>query len=313
MVKIVEVGPRDGLQNESATIPTGTKVAFVDALSGTGVGEIEVSAFVAPRKVPQLGDAGEVFRRIRRRAGVVYSALVPNEQGLDRALAAGVDKAAIFTAASETFNRKNINTSVEGSLQRFQPLMRRARSLGLPVRGYVSTAFWCAFEGRIAPQAVVDLTERLFDLGIDEVSISDTIGKAAPKEVARLLDLLLPRVAPERIAVHFHDTYGRGIPNVLQSWTFGIRTFDASVGGLGGCPFAPGATGNVATEDVVKALAGAGAAMRVDRAQLDQARRLLDPFLTGKPGHMPEGVSPSCMTCSFFDGEKCCNREQVAG
>jgi len=312
MVNIVEVGPRDGLQNESATIPTEAKVAFVDALSGTGVGEIEVSAFVAPRKVPQLGDAGEVFRRIRRRAGVVYSALVPNEQGLDRALAAGVDKAAIFTAASETFNRKNINTSVEGSLQRFQPLMRRARALGLPVRGYVSTAFWCAFEGRIAPEAVVDLTERLFDLGIDEVSISDTIGKAAPDEVARLFDLLLPKVPPERIAVHFHDTYGRGIPNVLQSWNFGIRTFDASVGGLGGCPFAPGATGNVATEDVVEALAGTGAAVSVDHAQLDRARRLLDPFLDKKPPHMPERVSPACMTCPFFDGEKCCRREGFA-
>lgn len=313
MVNIVEVGPRDGLQNESATIPTETKVAFVDALSGTGVGEIEVSAFVAPRKVPQLGDAGEVLRRIRRRKGVVYSALVPNEQGLDRALTAGVDKAAIFTAASETFNRKNINTSVEGSLQRFRPLMRRARSQGLPVRGYVSTAFWCAFEGRIAPEAVVDLTERLFDIGIDEVSISDTIGKAAPEEVARLLDLLLPRVAAERIAVHFHDTYGRGIPNVLQSWAFGIRTFDASVGGLGGCPFAPGATGNVATEDVVAALAGTGADVRVDRTQLDRAGSLLDPFLNRKPRPMPEGVSPACMTCPHFDGEKCCNRERVAG
>jgi hydroxymethylglutaryl-CoA lyase len=313
MVKIVEVGPRDGLQNESATIPTEAKVAFVDALSGTGVGEIEVSAFVSPRKVPQLGDAGDVFRRIRRREGVVYSALVPNEQGLDRALAAGVDKAAIFTAASETFNRKNINTSVEGSLQRFQPLMRRARALGLPVRGYVSTAFWCAFEGRIAPEAVVDLTERLFDLGIDEVSISDTIGKAAPEEVARLLDLLLPKVAPERIAVHFHDTYGRGIPNVLQSRAYGIRTFDASVGGLGGCPFAPGATGNVATEDVVAALAGTGAAVKVDRAQLEQARALLDPFLSKAPRHMPEGVSPACKNCPFFDGEKCCRRERVAG
>jgi hydroxymethylglutaryl-CoA lyase len=313
MINIVEVGPRDGLQNESATIPTETKVALVDALSGTGVGEIEVSAFVAPHKVPQLGDAGDVFRRIRRREGVVYSALVPNEQGLDRALAAGVDKAAIFTAASETFNRKNINTSVEGSLQRFQPLMRRARSLGLPVRGYVSTAFWCAFEGRIAPEAVVDLTERLFDLGVEEVSISDTIGKAAPEEVARLLDLLLPKVAPERIAVHFHDTYGRGIPNVLQSLTFGIQTFDASVGGLGGCPFAPGATGNVATEDVVAALAGSGAAVKVDRAQLGQARALRDPFLNKTPRHMPEGVSPACTSCAFFDGEKCCRRERVAG
>ena len=313
MVNIVEVGPRDGLQNESATIPTETKVAFVDALSGTGVGEIEVSAFVAPRKVPQLGDAGEVLRRIRRRKSVVYSALVPNEHGLDRALAAGVDKAAIFTAASETFNRKNINTSVEGSLQRFRPLMRRARSQGLPVRGYVSTAFWCAFEGRIAPEAVVDLTERLFDIGIDEVSISDTIGKAAPEEVARLLDLLLPRVAAERIAVHFHDTYGRGIPNVLQSWAFGIRTFDASVGGLGGCPFAPGATGNVATEDVAAALAGAGADVKVDRTQLERAGSLLDPFLNRKPRPMPEGVSPACMTCPHFDGEKCCSRERVAG
>ena len=312
MVNIVEVGPRDGLQNESATIPTEAKVAFVDALSGTGVGEIEVSAFVAPRKVPQLGDAGEVFRRIDRRKGVVYSALVPNEQGLDRALAAGVDKVSVFTAVSETFNRRNINTSVEGSLQRFRPLMRRARSMGLPVRGYVSTAFWCAFEGRIAPQAVVDLTERLFDIGIEEVSVSDTIGKAAPEEVARLLDLLLPRVAPERIAVHFHDTYGRGIPNVLQSWAYGIQTFDASVGGLGGCPFAPGATGNVATEDVVQALAGAGADVGVDRTQLARAGSLLDPFLNKEPRQMPEGVFPACTTCPFFDGEKCCGRERVA-
>lgn len=313
MVNIVEVGPRDGLQNESARIPIEAKVAFVDALSGSGVGEIEVSAFVAPGRVPQLGDAGEVFRRITRREGVVYSALVPNEQGLDRALAAGVDKVAVFTAASETFNRRNINTSVEGSLVRFRPLIRRARDLGLPVRGYVSTAFWCPFEGRIAPAAVVGLTERLFETGIDEVSVSDTVGKAAPDEVARLLDALLPRVAPERIAVHFHDTYGRGIPNVLQSWNFGIRTFDASVGGLGGCPFAPGATGNVATEAVVEALAGAGAAVAVDRTELARAARLLGPFLQKAPHPWPPGLSPACAACPFFDGEKCCGKEGAAG
>ena len=313
MLRIVEVGPRDGLQNEHVTVPTDAKVAFVNALTETGVDEIEVSAFVSPRKVPQLGDAGEVFRRISRKDGVVYSALVPNLQGLERAVSAGVDKVSVFTAASETFNRKNINTTTEGSLQRFQPLIRRARKLGLPVRGYISTAFWCAFEGKIPRQNVVDLTQRLVDMGVDEVSLSDTIGKAAPEEVARLLDDILPKVATDQIAVHFHDTYGKGVANVLKSWSYGIRTFDASVGGLGGCPFAPGATGNVATEAVVNALLGKGAAVAVDIAKLANARRNLDPFLMERRRTVPADGSIACALCEFNKGDVCCGRLDARG
>jgi len=271
-IRIVEVGARDGLQNETAPVPTETKIAFVDALSGTGVDEIEVSAFVSPRWVPQLGDAEEVFRRISRRQDVAYSALVPNEKGLERALEAWVDKVSVFTAASETFNRKNINTSIGGSIRRFLPVVEGARGAGLSVRGYVSTAFWCAFEGKIAPEATVDVVERLVDLGVHEVSISDTIGKASPDEVQKLLDLLLPRLSSDRIAMHFHDTYGRGVENVLASWSYGLRIFDASVGGLGGCPYAPGATGNVATEAIVEALEGEGETVGVDLRGLTQAR-----------------------------------------
>jgi len=308
MVKIVEVGPRDGLQNETAAVPTDAKVSFVDALSATGVSEIEVSAFVSPRKVPQLGDAADVFRRIHREEGVVYSALVPNLQGLDGAFAARVDKVAVFTAVSETFNRRNINTSVAGSLQRFRPVVKGAKQEGLPVRGYLSTAFWCAFEGQIAPEAAVDLAERLVDMGVDEVSISDTIGKATPDEVARLLDRLLPKIPADRIAVHFHDTYGRGVVNTLRSWEFGIRTFDASVGGIGGCPFAPGATGNVATEAVVTALMKKGAEMVVNIEKLGLARNRMDEFLRADRRTLPDRESQACAVCEHFTGEGCCRQ-----
>jgi hydroxymethylglutaryl-CoA lyase len=307
-IKIVEVGPRDGLQNETATVPTEAKVAFVNALSQTGVGEIEVSAFVSPRWVPQLGDAQDVFGKIIRKPGVVYSALVPNEKGLDRAIAAGVEKISVFTAASETFNRKNINTSGAGALRRFRPLIERARVAGLPVRGYVSTAFWCPFEGKISPQATAAVVQKLFEAGVDEVSISDTVGKAVPEEVARLLDCLLPAYAAERIAVHFHDTYGRGVANVLASWSYGIRIFDASCGGIGGCPFAPGATGNVATESVVKALEKEGQRVDVDLKQLSQARHLLDPFLDERHRTLPAGGSHACTVCEFYRRDVCCGR-----
>ena len=310
MIKIVEVGPRDGLQNETATVPTDTKVAFVNALSETGVEEIEVSAFVSPHKVPQLSDAGDVFRKIRRKDGVLYSALVPNELGLERAVAAKVDRISLFTAASETFNRKNINTSVEGSLKRFRPIVKRAMRMGLPIRGYLSTAFWCAFEGRIPPLAVVDLAQKLTDMGVGEVSISDTIGKATPDEVAKLLDALLPRVAPEQIAMHFHDTHGRAVANVLKSRTYGIQIFDASVGGLGGCPFAPGAAGNVATESVVEALTGQGEAVGVDIDKLLRARELLDPFLLEERRQLPGPGSLVCEACEFYGGEACCKPEK---
>jgi len=307
-MKIVEVAPRDGLQNETAPVPTGAKIAFVDALSATGVSEIEVSAFVSPRRVPQLGDAQEVFRSISRNDSVVYSALVPNERGFDRAMEVQVDKVSVFTAVSETFNRKNINTSIDGSIQRFLPVVERARSERLPVRGYVSTAFWCAFEDKIPPEGVVGVVEKLLDIGIDEVSISDTIGKASPDEVKRLLDLLLPRISSDRIAMHFHDTYGRGVENVLASWLYGIRIFDASVGALGGCPFAPGATGNVATEAVVKAIEGKGEKVGIDLQKLSQARRLLDPFLIEDRRSLPKDGSPACAACQFSKAAVCCRR-----
>lgn len=309
MIKIIEVGPRDGLQNETAIVPAKAKVAFVDALSQSGVSEIEVSAFVSPKSVPQLKDAATVFENIRRDKGVVYSALVPNIKGFERAVAAGADKISVFTAVSETFNRKNINSTIDGSLDRFRPVIGPAKKKGLPVRGYISTAFWCAFEGKIAPGAVVELSLRLMDMGVDELSVSDTIGKAAPDEVAELLDLLLPRVPAECLAVHFHDTYGRGIDNVLKSVSYGIRSVDASAGGLGGCPFAPGATGNVATEDVVEALVKAGETVNVDIEKLTRAKELLTPYLQAKPHIPPAPTSRACTTCEFFKGERCCGRQ----
>ena len=311
MIKIVEVGPRDGLQNEAATIPTDTKVAFVNALSESSVSEIEVSAFVSPRRVPQLSDADDVFRKISRRNDVLYSALVPNEKGLDRAISAGVDKICVFTAASETFNLRNINKSIESSILLFRPVVKRAHSVSLPVRGYISTAFWCAFEGKISPDTVSEVVERLCDIGVDEVSVSDTIGKASPQEVERLLDLLLTVIPSGNIAMHFHDTYGRGVENVLASWSRGIRIFDASVGGLGGCPFAPGATGNVATESVVRALDSKGETVGVDLEKLLHARRLLDPFLVEERRTLPEDGSNVCATCEFYEENVCCGRKEM--
>ena len=307
-MRIVEVGPRDGLQNETAPIPTAAKISFVDDLSHSGVHEIEVSAFVSSRWVPQLSDAADVFAGITRRRGVTYSALVPNRQGFDQALAAGAHKVAVFTAASETFNRKNINTTIDGSIKRFLPILAAAAEAGLPVRGYVSTAFWCAFEGRIAPQAVVALVDRLVDMGVDEVVISDTIGKATSDEVRQLLDLLLPRLPAERIAVHLHDTYGRGVENVLAAWDHGIRTVDASVGGLGGCPYAPGASGNVATEDVVAALEARGIVTGVNRQLFTRAMGHINPYLKDDRRNLPQDGSQDCASCQFSTGTVCCHR-----
>ncbi|HCY87552.1 MAG TPA: hydroxymethylglutaryl-CoA lyase [Desulfobacteraceae bacterium] len=309
MIRIVEVGPRDGLQNERADIPAPAKIAFVDALSRTGVAEIEVSAFVSAKMIPRLRDAATVFKGIRRKKDVIYSALVPNMKGLDQAVAAGADKISVFTAASETFNHKNINTGIEGSLTRFRPVVRQAIKLGLPVRGYVSTAFWCAYEGRISPGIVLDLSLKLLDMGMQEVSISDTIGKATPDEVAELLDCLLPKIPAAQLAVHFHDTYGQGIANVLKSVSCGIEVVDASAGGLGGCPFAPGATGNVATQAVVTALKDAGFPIDVDVKGLTDAGKVLSPYLTAAPPASPDLTSLACATCEFFDGRHCCGRQ----
>ena len=282
MIRIAEMAARDGLQNEAAHVPADVKTAFIDALSLTGVQEIEAGAFVAPRMIPQLQDAEEVFAGIRRAPGVTYSALVPNERGLDRALRSKVDKVAVFTAASETFNRHNINASIDESIERFQPVVRRAREAGLPVRGYISTAFWCPYEGAVPPVKTIEVTQRLLDLGVDEVSIGDTIGKAVPSEVLRLLDLLLPLVPPERLAMHFHDTYQHAVENVIVSRTRGITLFDSSAGGIGGCPYAPGASGNVSTEAVVQALRKAGDEVGVDLEAVRRAKNVIAAAL-GRP------------------------------
>jgi hydroxymethylglutaryl-CoA lyase len=279
VIRIVEVGPRDGLQSEAASIPTELKVAYIDALSGAGLPEIEVSAFVSPKWVPQLADAEEVFRRIQRRPGVLYSALVPNEKGMERALAAKVDKVAVFTAASETFNRKNINATIRESIDRFAPVIERARAAKIPVRGYVSTAFWCPYEGRVAPAKTVEVCRALIDAGVDEISIGDTIGKAVPDEVRQLLDAILPSIPPAQLALHFHDTYHHAVENVLASWKRGVETFDSSAGGIGGCPYAPGASGNVATEALIGALRTAGADVPGDLGAIAEARRLIAPAL----------------------------------
>jgi hydroxymethylglutaryl-CoA lyase len=279
MIRLVEVGPRDGLQNEARTVATEAKVAFVDALSESGLPEIEVSAFVSPKWIPQLADAGDVFKRIRRAPGVVYSALVPNEQGLDRALEARVDKIAVFTAASETFNRKNINASIRESIDRFVPVVERARRAGLRVRGYISTAFWCPYEGKVAPERTVEVAQQLVDLGVEDVSVGDTIGKAVPEEVRALLDLLLPRIPASRLAMHFHDTYLHAVENVLESRARGVETFDASTGGIGGCPYAPGASGNVSTEALVEAFVARGEDPGVKLEALAAARRAIAPAL----------------------------------
>jgi hydroxymethylglutaryl-CoA lyase len=293
-VRLTEVGPRDGLQNESKPIPTDVKVAFVDALSEAGYDEIEVSAFVSQERVPQLADAEEVFARIRRRPSTVYSALVPNERGLERAVVARAGKIAVFTAASETFNRKNVNASIQESIERFKPVVESARRSALPVRGYVSTAFWCPYEGKIKPEAVVGVVRRLTDLGVDEISLGDTIGKAVPAEVMALLDLLLDHIDQDRIVMHFHDTYGTAIANVFASYERGISAFDSSAGGVGGCPFAPGAAGNVATEDLVWALTRAGASLSPD---LDRVRVASDILVSalGRPlrSRVREATTPA--------------------
>jgi hydroxymethylglutaryl-CoA lyase len=275
-VRIVEVGPRDGLQHEEDIVSTEAKVSFVNALSLTGVAEIEVGSFVSPQAIPQLADSDEVFKRIERRPGVVYSALVPNERGLDRARAAGVNKIAVFTAASDTFNRRNINCTTRESIDRFKPVLSRAKRDGMIVRGYISTATHCPFDGPVPPSRVVQVTRQLIELGVDEISLGETVGKAAPGDVRRLLDEVRPQVGRTALSLHFHDTYGMAVANVLIAWMeYGIASFDTSAGGLGGCPHAPGASGNVATEDVVYALKASGAAVTVDeRLAVAAARRM---------------------------------------
>jgi hydroxymethylglutaryl-CoA lyase len=257
-VTIIEVGPRDGLQNEKAVIPTPLKIAFVDRLTAAGHQAIEVSAFVSPKWIPQMSDAAEVFAGITQRPGVRYSALVPNRAGLDRAFAAGVREIAIFAAASETFSRRNINQSIDESFVVYRQVTDAALQAGLRVRAYLSTSFGCPYEGPVDASRVVDLADRLGQLGAYEVAVSDTIGIAHPGQVSRLLDLLIPRVPLTQLALHFHDTRGTALANVLAALGHGVTTFDSAAGGLGGCPYAPGAAGNLATEDLLYMLDGLG-------------------------------------------------------
>ena len=273
-IRIVEVGPRDGLQNEPTAVPTESKIAFVNALSRTGVAEIEAGSFVSPNAVPQLADSEEVFRKIARMPGVVYSALVPNERGLERARAVKAQKIAVFTAASETFTERNVHATIRESIRRFVPVISGAKRDGMAVRGYISTAVFCPFEGRIEPARVIDVMKQLLALGVEDVSLGDTIGKASPMDVRRLLDSVLPHIPRECLSLHFHDTYGMAVANALTAWwEYGIETFDSSAGGLGGCPYAPGASGNLATEDVVFALKASGATVPVDEDKVVAAAR----------------------------------------
>jgi isopropylmalate/homocitrate/citramalate synthase len=274
-VAIVEVGPRDGLQNESALVSTADKIAFVDRLAAAGHSTIEVSAFVSPKRVPQMADASDVFAGITRRPGVRYSALVPNQAGLDRALAANVSEIAVFAAASETFSQRNIGQSVADSLKTFAGVCRSAAAAGLRARGYLSACFGCPFEGHVPPERVADLSARLVDLGVFEVAVSDTIGVAHPGQVPLVLDAVTRRVPLDRIALHLHDTRGTALANVLAGLDYGVRTFDSSAGGLGGCPFAPGAAGNLATEDLIYMLDGLGIETGVSLDAIVEASRYI--------------------------------------
>ena len=257
-VTIVEVGPRDGLQNEAAILPTATKVAFIEALADAGLPIVEMTAFVSPKWVPQMADAVDVARAVTRRDGTRYLALVPNRTGLTRAIDAGLREVAIFAAASETFSRKNISQGIDESLVAYADVANEARRNGLRVRGYLSTAFGCPYEGAVAVERVVDVAARLLDMGCDEVAVSDTIGVARPRQVVDVVEAVALRVPRPQIALHFHDTRGTALANVYAALECGIVIFDSSAGGLGGCPYAPGAAGNLSTEDLVYMLDGLG-------------------------------------------------------
>lgn len=270
-VRITEVGPRDGLQNEKGIVPVDAKVAFVDLLSEAGFPEIEVSSFVSPKWVPQLGDAAEVFARIRRRPGTVYSALVPNERGMEGALAAQVDKVAVFAAASEGFSRANTGGSIAEVLARFAPVIASARAARIPVRGYVSCVVRCPYDGPTAPAAVRAVVEQLLTLGVDEIDLGETLGVAEPADIARLYEEVARAVEPGLTTLHLHDSNGRALDNARAALSLGVRSFDASAGGLGGCPYAPGARGNVDTAALVAAVEAEGYATGVDREAVARA------------------------------------------
>ncbi len=272
-VTLYEVAPRDGLQNEARPIPTADKIELVDRLGECGFTHIEVASFVSPRWVPQMADGAAVLAGIRRRPGVTYAALTPNPRGFEAALGAGATEVSIFASASESFSKRNINCSIAESLDRFAPVAEAARAAGIPLRGYVSCVTDCPFEGPVAPTAVADLTERLLALGCREISLGDTIGQGTPDSVARMLAATLGIAEPRQLAGHFHDTRGQAVENIETALGFGLRVFDSSCGGLGGCPYAPGATGNVATEIVAARLVALGYDTGLDLDKLAEAAR----------------------------------------
>ncbi|MCE9774320.1 hydroxymethylglutaryl-CoA lyase [Shewanella algae] len=282
-VSLFEVGPRDGLQNE-ISVSTQAKIALIEALADAGVKRIEAASFVSPKWVPQMADSDEVLRGISRRAGVCYSALTPNLKGLELALAAGADEVAVFAAASEGFSQKNINCSIEESIARFEPLLSRAKEQGIRVRGYVSCVLGCPYDGEIAPAEVARVADILHQLGCYEISLGDTIGVGTPLKARKMLETVAERVPVERLALHFHDTYGQALANILACLETGVSVIDTSVAGLGGCPYAKGASGNLASEDLVYMLHGMGIDTGIDLNKLARAGRQISQQLGRETG-----------------------------
>jgi len=283
-VRIYEVGPRDGLQAEAVVVPTDAKLRFIELLTDAGLREIEATSFVSPRAIPQLADADLLMRQLQRRAGVRYAALVPNQRGMQRAQAVGLEAICLFTAATESYARHNISMSIDESLAAFEPVAAAARQDGSWLRAYVSTAFGCPYEGEVDARAVVDVARRLLALGVDELAISDTVGAAGPADVRRVIGALVAdRIAPEKLACHFHDTRGTALANVMAALELGVRCFDASAGGTGGSPYAPGAAGNLATEDLVYLLDREGLRHGVDLDAVLRAAAFIGQALDRKP------------------------------
>lgn len=281
-VKIVEVGPRDGLQNEKKLVPTEVKIKLIELLIQSGISTIETTSFVSPKWVPQMADAKEVCQHFSHTEEINFPVLTPNLKGFNHAIQAGAKEVAIFAAASESFSQKNINCSIDESIDRFEEVMQQAKTLNIPVRGYVSCVLGCPYEGEINPDKVVEVASRLIDMGCYEISLGDTIGVGTPQKTKLLLSKILKKLSTHQVAVHFHDTYGQALANILQSLQMGIRIIDSSVGGLGGCPYAKGASGNVATEDVLFMLQGMNIKTNIQMDKLLLANQFIHQFLEKK-------------------------------
>jgi hydroxymethylglutaryl-CoA lyase len=281
-VKLVDVGPRDGLQNEPGKVPAEIKIGLIDRLSDAGLPAVEATSFVSPKWVPQMADAAQVMAGIRRKPGVSYPVLVPNMKGLEGAMAAGVHEIAVFGAATEAFSQRNTNCSIAESFERFAPVCRTALDNGLKVRGYISVVLVCPFEGEVAPEAVAAVAQRLIDMGCYEISLGDTVGAGTPGNTQRMIEAVARRIPVEKLGGHYHDTYGQALANILASLEMGVAAFDSSVAGLGGCPYSPGATGNVASEDVLYMLDGLGIETGVSLPKLVEAGEYISGFL-GRP------------------------------